>query len=217
MRTDAFAKKLLDNRNERRLFGQLDSVKGKFCSVEAAIQRAGIEGFWRGNLLVLEQVLPKCIYELCLLYADFGELCIGPCDGAVAVELRPVAVPCWSTIEGFSSIVKAFAVAAHEDKAVALIARRLLVQGRDVVSKTLPLGRFLAVWAGRVSWIGAVDEAEVAGGEVERGRVGRVVILLKDASNDRVVDVLGVAVGIDGRSCRQEAVQERRGKHCQRL
>ena len=162
-------------------------------------------------------MLPECVYDLCLLYTDFGELCIGPCDGAVAIELRPVAVPCRSAIVGFSDIVKTFAVATHEDKAVALVARRLLVQGRNVVGETLPLGRFLAVWAGRVSWIGTVDEAEVTGGEVERGRVGRVVILLEDASNDSVVDVLGVAVGIDGRSCRQEAVQERRGKHCQRL
>jgi hypothetical protein len=53
--------------------------------------------------------------------------------------------------------MEAFTVAAHEEEGVAFIARCLLVQDGEVVGETLPLGCVLAIWVGRVAWVGSVD------------------------------------------------------------
>ena len=61
--------------------------------------------------------------------------------------------------------------------------------------EALPLGGLLAIWTRGVGRVGAVDEAEVGGDEVEGGSVGGGVVLLEDAADDGVVDVFGVGVG----------------------
>lgn len=217
VRTDAFTKQLLNHRDNRLLVGEVDALKSQPCSIEAAVQRACVEGLGQSDPLVFDQMLPKGVYDTSLLLAGCSKLCICPCGSSIAVEFGPVAVPGRSAKVRLGRIVDALAVAAHEEKAVALIALAFPIQHGHVVSKTLPLSKVLAVGEGCIAWIGTLDQAKVASGEVESRGIRRVVVLLEDAGDDGEVDGLGVPVSVDGRGCGQEAVQERRGKHSRRL
>ena len=157
MRTDTLSQKLLDDRHKGVLARKRHTLKVKLSSVETAVQRTRIESLGRRYLFVLDEMFPEGIYDFGLLDTGFCKLRISPRDGAVAVQLGPVAVPRRGAKVGLSGVMEAFTVAAHEEEGVAFIARCLLVQGGEVVGETLPLGCVLAIWVGRVAWVGSVN------------------------------------------------------------
>lgn len=92
---------------------------------------------------------------------------VGPCDCAVSVLLRVVAVPGWCSVIGFRGIVIAFTMAAHVQELVLRVTGRLMIQFGELVLKSLPLGRVVNVQS-LVAGIGAVEESEVGGHKIER-------------------------------------------------
>lgn len=92
---------------------------------------------------------------------------VGPCDCAVPVLFRVVAVPGWCSVIVFRSIVITFAMAADVQELVLRVTRCLMIQFGELVLETLPLSRIVNVKC-LVTGIGAVEEPEVGGHEVER-------------------------------------------------
>ena len=83
----------------------------------------------------------------------------------------------------------AFAVAAHIEDFVFGIWRRRGVEDCDLVGEALPLCFAGGGYAVAVGGVGAVDEAEIGSGKVERGGVGFRVVLEEVTSHCRVVYV----------------------------
>ena len=99
-------------------------------------------------------------------------MCVGPGRGRVAVLLRPVAVPAGGAVVALCGVVVAFAVAAHVEDFVLGVGRGGGVEGGDLVGEALPLRLVGGGGADGVGGVGAIDEAEVGGGEVEGAGVG---------------------------------------------
>lgn len=120
---------------------------------------------------------------------------VGPCDCAVSVLFRVVAVPGWCSVIAFCGIVITFTMAAHVQELVLRVARRLMVQFGELVLESLPLGRIVNVKC-LVAGIGAVEEPEIGGHEVERCGSGARFILKEIAVDGGVVVVTwGVRIG----------------------
>lgn len=100
----------------------------------------------------------------------------------------------------------ALTVAAEPEQPVLNIGSSILVQVGEVVSKELPLCELAGRWLrqGRVGGVGAVDEAEICGCEVERGSVRGIVVLKEYSSHGREIEV--------GRSCSQRGSCEQCSK-----
>lgn len=114
MRADAFSQKLLDDGLEWILVWQLDALKRQSRGIEAAIQGAGVVCLRRGDLLILDQMVPEILDFQSLLHTNFGQLSISPCYGAIAVKFGPIAIPGGCAEIGLSGIVKAFTMAGQE-------------------------------------------------------------------------------------------------------
>ena len=103
---------------------------------------------------------------------------VGPGDGVVAVQLGVIAVPGGRAVVGLRVVVVAVAVAAQVEELVRGGRRGVAVESGELVMEALPLGLVAVVGTeGGVGGVGAVDEAEVCGREVEGGGVGRGLIL----------------------------------------
>lgn len=113
---------------------------------------------------------------------------IGPRDCTVAVLFGVVAVPGWCPVIGFRSIVITFAMAAHVQKLVLRVTRRLMIQFGELVLESLPLGRIVNMKC-LVAGIGAIEESEVSGHEIERCGIGARFILKEIAFDGGVMEV----------------------------
>lgn len=86
-----------------------------------------------GDLLIFKKMRPEFVYGEGLGSTRGGEMGVRPCDGAVAVQFRPVAVPCRGSEEGLCGVVVALAVAAEKEKGVTLVTLAFGVEARDVL------------------------------------------------------------------------------------
>ena len=115
---------------------------------------------------------------------------VGPGDGGVAVQLRVIAVPGGGAVVGLRVVVVAVAVPAQVEEPVRGAGRGVAVEADELVFEALPLGLVAVVGReGGVGGVGAVDETEVCGHEVEGGGVGRGLILEEISRDGCVVDV----------------------------
>ena len=115
---------------------------------------------------------------------------VGPGDGAVAVQLGVIAVPGGRAVVGLRVVVVAVAMPAHVEELVRGAGRGVAVELGELMLEALPLGSVVVVGTeGGVGWVCAVDETEVCGHEVERGGVGRGLILQEISRDGGVVDV----------------------------
>ena len=162
VRADALAEELFDRRQEWARLWQRQVAVGVVCGLKAARQRRGVVGLWRLDALVFDQRGPEDVVRNGLLDACWVEGCIGPGYGGVAVDLRVVAVPGWSSVIGLRSVVPALAVAANEEEFVHDVFGGVEVEVVDVVVEALPLGQARDVDTG-LAWVGLVDETEVGG------------------------------------------------------
>jgi hypothetical protein len=87
-------------------------------SLQAPHQRARHPGVRHRHFLVLELLREEsaCVSRLLLAYC--GQVRVDPVAGSVAVELAPVVVPGFGTVEGFGYVVVAFAVAGAVEEFV---------------------------------------------------------------------------------------------------
>ena len=102
---------------------------------------------------------------------------IGPCDGAVAVLLGVIAVPCGRAVVGLRIIVVAVTVSAHVKQLVFDATRSLAIELGYLVLEALPLGQILVGMKSGIGGICAIDETKIRGHEIKRARIGRGLIL----------------------------------------
>lgn len=167
MAADTFTEQFLYLWNERVLGPQIKTGEGKIRRLETPRQRTRVVALWSRDLLLLDFARPETIDCQRLVYAERRKVRIGPCDCTVSVLFRVVAVPGWCPVIGFRSIVITFAMAAHVQELVLRVTRRFMIQFGDLVLESLPLGRIVNVKC-LVAGIGAVEESEISGHEIER-------------------------------------------------
>lgn len=102
---------------------------------------------------------------------------IGPCDGAVSVQLGVIAVPCGRAVVGLRIVVVAVTVSAHIEQLVFGTTRSLAIELGHLVLEALPLSWILVGMKSGIGWICAIDETKVSGHEIKRARISRGLIL----------------------------------------
>lgn len=190
MPADALPEQLLHRRDERVRMREREASEGEVGSHETAAQRAGVVALRGGDFLILDLSCPEGVDGLGLRDAGGGEVRVRPGDGGVAVQERVVAVPGWGAEVAFRGVVEAFAVAAEVEELVLGVVRGVAVELGDEVGEALPLGSgMVGVFVVGVCGVGAVDEAEVGGEEVEGAGVCGGEVLEEVAADCGVVDV----------------------------
>ena len=114
---------------------------------------------------------------------------VGPGDGAVAVQLRVIAVPGRGAVVGLRVVVVAVAVPAQVEELVLGAGRSVAVELAELMLEALPLGPVTVGTESGIGWVCAVDETKVCGHEIERGGIGRGLILQEISGDGGVVDV----------------------------
>ena len=114
---------------------------------------------------------------------------VGPGDGTVAVQFGVIAVPGGGAVVGLRVVVVAVAVPAQVEELVRGAGRGGAVELGELVVEALPLGVVAVGTEGGIGGVGAVDEAEVWGCEIEGGGVGGGLVLQEVSCDGGVVDV----------------------------
>ena len=91
---------------------------------------------------------------------------IRPGDGTVSIDLGVIAIPGRCAIISFCVIVVAVAMAADVEQLVLRAVGSIVVKVGELALEALPLGQVVTVIV-PIGRIGAVDEAEVGGHEIE--------------------------------------------------
>ena len=196
MSADAFAEILLHLRYERVFGWQIETVEGVIGRLETSGQGTGVESLRRGDFLICDFGGPEGVDCEGLRDSEWRQVRVGPGDCVVAVELAVIAVPGRGAVVGLRIVVVAVAVPAQVEELVRGVRRGVAVELGELVVEALPLGAVAVGTEGGVGGVGAVDEAEVCGFEIEGGGVGCGLILLEIACDGGVVDVWGWGLGV---------------------
>lgn len=186
---DAFAEILLDLGEERVSGRHIETVEGVIRRLETPRQRTGVVALGCGDLLVLDLGRPERIDCKGLGDSQWGQVSVGPSDGAVSVQFGVVAVPCGRAVVSLRIIMVAVTVPAHVEQLVFGASRSLAVELSNLMFEALPLSQVMVVIEGGIGWICAIDEAKVCGHEVEGASIGRGLILQEVSSDCSIVDV----------------------------
>lgn len=142
VQAEAFAEQLLDDRGEGAGFGERQVAEGVVGRREAACQWRDVVRLWSGDASRSERVGPEAVGDESLLDARWCQMGVGPGDGAVAIQQRPVAVPCGRSVVALSYVVKALSMPSHDEHFVLLIGRGIGIEAGHIVCEALPLRLF---------------------------------------------------------------------------
>ncbi len=139
MDRDALTEKLTNGGHEGVILRELQTSESVVGGLETTREWRSVVRLRVRDLLHRNLVGPEVVRNQRLLDTVWGQVGVEPLISRVAVEFRPIAVPCWRAVVRLRRVVHSLAVPAHEQHLVRRVQRRGRVQCVDLGFEFLPL------------------------------------------------------------------------------